>query len=228
MRLSRTIDLTAVTAAQSPQLQFQLSINTEPSYDNVIVEAHTVGQDDWTTLPDLDGGTQTAPPAECSDPGFLLADHPFLRHYLGGANCTAPGTTGTWNSFTGSTSGWEQVAVDLSAYAGKQVEVSISYVTDSGGGGVGAFVDDTKVVVGGATTSADGFEGDTSLWSVPGPPAGGGANAGDWEIGLEPPEFFSGTSTEDTLLLGFGLEQVTTPADRTALMRRALGGLGVR
>jgi hypothetical protein len=39
--------------------------------------------------------------------------------------------------------------------------------------------------------------------------------------------FFAGTSTEDTLLLGVGLEQITAPADRTALMRRALGGLGV-
>ena len=51
MRLTKTVDLTGATAAQ---LQFQLSINTEPAYDNVIVEAHTVGQDDWTTLPDLE------------------------------------------------------------------------------------------------------------------------------------------------------------------------------
>ena len=46
--LLKTIDLTGATAAQ---LQFQLSIDTEPQYDNVIVEAHTVGQDNWTTLP---------------------------------------------------------------------------------------------------------------------------------------------------------------------------------
>ena len=38
------------------------------------------------------------------------------------------------------------MAFDLSAYAGQQVEVSITYVTDPGTGGVGAFVDDTKVV----------------------------------------------------------------------------------
>ncbi|MGH8826055.1 MAG: M14 family zinc carboxypeptidase, partial [Jiangellaceae bacterium] len=95
MRLSQTIDLTAATSAE---LQMQLSYLTEPGYDHVIVEAHTVGQDDWTTLPDLNGGTSTAPPAECTDTGFLLAMHPFLRHYLGGADCTAPGTSGTWNS----------------------------------------------------------------------------------------------------------------------------------
>jgi hypothetical protein len=65
------------------ELQFQLSIDTEPQYDNVIVEAHTVGQDNWTTLPDLNGATQTDPPAECAEGGFLLSMHPFLEHYLG-------------------------------------------------------------------------------------------------------------------------------------------------
>ena len=80
MRLQKTIDLTGATAAES---QFQLSIDTEPQYDNVIVEAHTVGQgDNWTTLPDLNGGTQTDPPAECAEGGFLLSMHPFLEHYL--------------------------------------------------------------------------------------------------------------------------------------------------
>ena len=47
-------------------------------------------------------------------------------------------------------------------------------------------------------------------------------------IGPKTVNFYAGTSTEDTLLLGFGLEQVATPAERTTLMRRAIGGLGVR
>ena len=29
--------------------------NTEEDWDYVFVEAHTVGQDDWTTLPDANG-----------------------------------------------------------------------------------------------------------------------------------------------------------------------------
>ncbi len=59
MRLTRTtVDLTDATSAQ---LQFQLLFNTEPSYDNVIVEAHTPGQDDWTTLPDVNGNSQSDP-----------------------------------------------------------------------------------------------------------------------------------------------------------------------
>ncbi|HEX9372672.1 MAG TPA: hypothetical protein VF897_16795, partial [Roseiflexaceae bacterium] len=31
--------------------------DTEPDWDYVFVEAHTVGQDDWTTLPDANGHT---------------------------------------------------------------------------------------------------------------------------------------------------------------------------
>ena len=148
MRLARTIDLTGVTAGQTPQLQAKLSFDTEPGYDNVIVEAHTVGKDDWTTLPEAGGLTSTDVPAEC-EAGFLLEEHLFLLHYLTlGDACTATGTSGKWNAMTGNSDGWQQATFDLSAYAGKQVEVSISYVTDPSTGGVGAFVDDTKVLAG--------------------------------------------------------------------------------
>ncbi|GGP06897.1 hypothetical protein LDL08_10280 [Nonomuraea glycinis] len=85
---------------------------------------HTVGQDDWTTLPDLNGSTDSVVPSEC-EAGFPLAGHP----------CAATGTSGSWNRFTGNSGGWQPVAFDLSAYAGRQVEVSVSYVTDPGSGG---------------------------------------------------------------------------------------------
>ena len=41
--------------------------------------------------------------------------------------------------------------------------MSISYVTDPGTGGIGAFVDDTKVVDRRRASPADGFEGATAL-----------------------------------------------------------------
>ena len=221
-RLTKTIDL---TGASSGALRFMLSINTEPSYDNLIVETRTPGQDDWTTQPAT--GTTTAPPAECAADGFLLQMHPFLGHYLGGADCTEPGTSGTWNSFTSGTfpAGWQQVEIDLSEYAGQQVEVSISYVTDPASGGIGTFVDDTEVVVDGAVTEADGFEGATSTWTVGGPPEGSAPNAGNWQIGEQLVNIYAGTSTEDTLLLGFGLEQLATDEDRVELLEQALDGL---
>jgi Zinc carboxypeptidase/Immune inhibitor A peptidase M6 len=222
MRLTKTVDLTAATSAQ---LQFQLSINTEPSYDNVIVEAHTPGQDNWTTLADLNGGTNTGRPAECSDPGFLLQIHPFLRHYFSGPDCSGTGSSGTWNRFTASTGGWDQVAFNLAPYVGGQVELSITYVTDPASGGVGAFVDDTRIVINNAVTQADGFEGATSTWTVSPQPAGSPPNSGNWQIGERLLNFYAGTSSEDTLLLGFGLEHLSTDAERADLVRRALGGL---
>ncbi|MBJ7330296.1 MAG: immune inhibitor A [Solirubrobacteraceae bacterium] len=222
MRLKKTIDLTDATAAE---LRFQLSVNTEANYDHVIVEAHTVGQEDWTTLPDAGGATTTDPPAECAADGFLLTLHPFLGHYLGGADCTAPGSSGTWNAFTGAGDSWNPVAFDLSAYAGDQVEVSISYVSDPNTGGIGAFVDDTSVVVDGAVTEADGFEGATSTWTVDGPPADSPPNQGDWQIGERLLKFNAATATDDSVLLGFGLEQLADAGERAEVVKRALDGL---
>ena len=78
MRLGRTFDLTATTAAEQPRFEAQMAWVTEESYDNVLVEAHTVGQEDWTTLPELGGGTSTAVPAECEG-GFYLGAAPVAR-----------------------------------------------------------------------------------------------------------------------------------------------------
>ena len=220
MRLMKTVNLTGKTSAE---LRFQLSLNSETAYDHFIVEAHTVGQNNWTTLPELGGRTSTNRPAQC-DEGFLLDLHPFLGHYFADPGCVGPGSTGTWHSITGSTDGWQQVAYDLSAFAGQQVEVSLTYVTDPGTGGVGAFVDDTRIVVDGVT-SADGFEGQTSTWSVGAAPAGSPPPLNNWVIGAELLDFYAATSTEDTLLLGFGLEQLATNADRTELVSQALNNL---
>jgi Immune inhibitor A peptidase M6 len=220
MRLTRTVDL---TSAQSAALQFQLSAITEPGYDHVIVEARTANGDDWTTLPETGGATSTTPPAECEPGGFLLELHPFLSRYLGGADCTE----GEWHSITGSTGGWQDLTYDLSAFRGGQVEVSITYVTDPAVAGIGAFVDDTRISVDGAEVPAlaDGFEGQTSAWSATGPPEGSPPNSGNWEIGERLINLFAGTSTADTLLLGFGLEQLATGDERADLIGRALGGL---
>src|SRR3712207_6928108 len=88
MRLTRTVDLTDVTAAQTPTLQFALSHDVETGYDNVIVEAHPVGTDAWTTLPEVGGLSDSEPPTAC-EVGVLLERHPFLSHYLTGAAATS-------------------------------------------------------------------------------------------------------------------------------------------
>ena len=188
----------------------------------MIVEAHTAGANDWTTLPDKNGGTSSTVPAECSA-GFLVAKHPFLAHYLTVANpCLDTGTTGAWNSFTGESDGWEQVAFDLSAYAGKQVEVSISYVSDPFTGGTGLFIDDTRVTTTGGPLDAEGFESGLGPWTIAGAPTGSPGNTSEYVRSQALIDSVSAVVTRDSVLLGFGAEQVATPAARSALLGRAL------
>lgn len=226
MRLTRTVDLTGTPASAAPALGFQLSYDTEEGYDNVVVEAHTVGQDDWTTLPDTGGGTTKEPPTEC-DGGFYVNGHPFLAHYLTVTSdgCAATGTSGAWNRFTGSSNGWRPVSFDLSAYAGKQVELSISYITDPGTGGLGVFADDTRLVVGGAAADTEGFETALGPWSVPGPPPGSPRNASDWVRSAALFHSSAAVATQNTVLLGFGLEHVASAAERKQIIGKALSAL---
>ncbi|MFI0236831.1 M14 family zinc carboxypeptidase [Streptomyces sp. NPDC016845] len=222
-RLTRTIDLTNVTAADQPSLRVQLLWDTETGYDHAILEAHTVGAEDWTTLPDTTGFTSNAVPTEC-EAGFLLADHPALTRYLtgSGAACQNTGTSGAWNSLTGSSDDWKTVSYDLSAYAGRSVEVSLAYVTDPGSGGEGVRADNAAVVIGGQVTQNEDFETSLGVWTVPGPPAGSPPAVEDWALAKDLFTTYGAISTPDSVLLGFGLEHVTAPADRNALIRKAL------
>ncbi|KFG01380.1 peptidase M14 [Streptomyces scabiei] len=225
-RLTRTIDLTSVSAADEPTLRTQLLWSTEEGYDHALLEAHTAGADDWTTLPETGGATSTTVPTEC-EAGYFIQGHPALKRYLtlGAGGCTPTGTSGSWNSFTGASDGWQQVEFDLSAYAGKKVEVSLSYVTDPGSGGRGVLADNATVVIGGTPGAVEGFETSLGAWSVPGPPAGSPAVVKDWGLSGELFKTYGAVTTDDTVLLGFGLEQVPAAADRKALLGKALAAL---
>ena len=220
-RLTRTVDLTGVTAADKPTLRTQLLWDTEPGYDNVIVEAHTTGADDWTTLPEAGGATRTTVPAECAA-GFYVGGAPVAEALpdRDDDGCIATGTTGAWNALTGASDGWQQVAFDLSAYAGKSVEISVSYVTDPGSGGHGVLADNASLVVGGTATETEGFETSLGAWSVAGPPPGSPAVLKDWARTGALFQTYGAVTTDDTVLLGFGLEHVSSAADRKALIGR--------
>ncbi|MEU1593053.1 M14 family zinc carboxypeptidase [Streptomyces sp. NPDC005708] len=226
-RLARTIDLTKVGAADKPTLRTRLLWDTEPGYDHAVVEIHTVGADDWTTLPEAGGATSDAVPSECQA-GFLVGEHPWLKHYLTvtANGCTANGTTGTWHSLTGASNGWQQADFDLSAYAGRTVEVSLSYITDPGSGGHGVLVDDTSLVTGGAATGTEGFETSFGAWSVAGPPAGSPAVLKDWARTGALFKTYGAVTTDRTVLLGFGLEHIASAADRAVLIKKSLTALG--
>jgi hypothetical protein len=159
MRPARTVDLTAVPAADTPHLGFAISYDTEPGFDNVIVEAHTVGQDDWTTLPESGGRTDAAVP-DLREEGFLIDEHPFRR-----ADRRRPG---------------DRIGVRKRARR----------LVDSGA------------------------------------PAGSLPNTGDLKI--DPPTVGASVTTRDTVMLGFGVEQITDPTERATVLGDALRYLGVR
>ncbi|HEU5179239.1 MAG TPA: M14 family zinc carboxypeptidase [Candidatus Polarisedimenticolia bacterium] len=217
-RLSRTITVPAGGAT----LEFWTSYNLEFSFDYLVIEAHTVGQDNWTTLPDTNGHTSGDLSDDGACPGGWSALHPFLAHYQTldsqTGRCSPTGSTGAWNAATGNSQGWQQWRIDLSSYAGTQVEVSITVLSDlSVQEFPGVFVDDISVSTGEGTTS---FEGGLDGWTVPGAPPGDGANLNDWvrRGGLGIKEA-AAVATEDTVYMGFGLEGVTGADTRNELMR---------
>ena len=186
----------------------------------MFVEAHEVGQNDWTTLPDINGHTGTDTGQSCPNGWNEL--HPFIDHYqtLNGDTCTSTGTTGSWNAASGNSGGWQQWTVDLAAYAGQQVEISISYTSDWATQGLGTFVDDITTTTGeGATSFETGMDG----WAVTGPPAGSAPNPNNFirTTAAGFPEA-AVVATPNTLYMGFGFEGITGAAARNTVMGRAM------
>jgi hypothetical protein len=175
-RLTRTIDVPASGA----KLSFHLLHDAQFVTDYFFVEAHTVGRDDWTTLRDTGEHSGALPVFDC--PGLLRA-HPFLAHYLRSrrSGCTSDGTTGAWNvAVLFLDLDDDQWTVDLARYAGRSVEISLSYVTGTAVVGGGVAVDDIVVTGAAGSTSFEDDGDPMDGWTVAGPPPGSAANAADW------------------------------------------------
>ena len=232
-RLTHTINVPGGGAT----LSFWTSYNLELDFDYMIVEAHTVGQEDWTTLPDANGHTSDdlSNDQACvegwSDPANT-ADilHPFLTHYQtfnpADGTCSNTGTSGSWNAATGSSGGWQQFQIDLGAFAGSQVEVSITVLSDWGLQQFpGVFVDDIEVSTGEGSTSFEDDGDPTDGWMVPGAPQDDagieGPNVNDWTrrggFGIKEG---AAITTPDSVYLGFGFEGVSGETTRSDVMDR--------
>lgn len=182
-RLKRTISVPKEGAA----LSFWIHRNIETNFDFTFVEARPVGSGSWTTLKDDTGHTSGNPGPSCP---ALLALHPFLRHYLtdkGDGTCKSTGSTGHWWAATGPSTGWESWEVNLSRFAGKDLEIAITYVSDGVGRFDGVSVDDVTVSTGEGTTS---FEDDGNIldgWHPSGPPEGSPESTARWTVGAQGP-----------------------------------------
>jgi murein tripeptide amidase MpaA len=233
-RLAVTLD---VPASGDSKLEFWTSYDIETDWDYMFVEAREVGTESWTTLPDANSHTQTGTGESCPE-GWIDDLHPQLAHYqtAGRSDCSPTGTTGSWNAATGSSGGWQQWRIDLSAYKGKQVELAIAYVTDWGTQGLGVWVDDAEITLGGGAPIAQSFETDTAPWVIAPAPAGTANPDPRW---VQTTEQFSeaavvgaGTATgggyeHDSVYAGFDLSSIATNEERAAFVRSSLRYLGI-
>jgi hypothetical protein len=222
-RLTREV---AVPAAGG-SMTFWTSYDTEADWDHLFVEARTPGGNDWTTLPDANGNTTQATGESCKqeNSGGWRTLHPHLDHYqtqTGASTCAPTGTTGAWNAASGNSGGWQEWSINLSAYAGKTVEISIAYASDWATQGIGVFLDDITLPDGTSTSFEAGLDG----WAIAGPPEGTASNVNNF-IRTDASGFPVGNAiaTPHSLLLGFGLEGVSTADERNAVMGRALDHL---
>ncbi|MFC6148412.1 MULTISPECIES: M14 family metallopeptidase [Mumia] len=218
-RLATTVDL---AGKSSGRLDFKFSADVEAHWDALFVEARPVGTDEWTTLPDLNGHTSQDTGDSCAS-GWVDEIHPQLGHYMNAA-CEPTGSTGAWNAFSGNSAGWQDWTVDLTPYAGKQVELAIVYATDWSTTNLGVWIDDAKVTLDGATAKETSFESDLGAWTVPGAPAGSPGNPNDWERGQASVDEGAAVMTPDTMLFGFGLEGLDA-ASRQDLLSRSMEAL---
>ena len=205
-------------------LTFWTSYDTEAHWDHLFVEARTAGGDNWTTLPDANGHTTQETGDSCAAGWTEL--HPQLERYQtwdGDSTCTPVGSAGgQWHAASGNSAGWQEWSINLGAYAGQTVEISIAYASDWATQNLGVFLDDVTLPDGTSTS----FEDDLGGWTVTGPPEGSGPNGNNW-IRTDASGFPVGAaiSTPDSLLMGFGFEGIDTAANRQRVMERVLAHL---
>ena len=205
--------------AGSPTLKFWASYDIEFDWDYAFVEIAEAGTDDWTTLPDANGSTTQSTGDSCTA-GWVEEIHPFLAHYMD-TDCNPSGTTGEWHAFTGSSGGWYQVEIDLSAYAGKTVDLYISYACDWATQGLGVFVDDIEL----SGYPLEDFEAGMGAWAVSVAPGSSAFNNWTRISGAGFPEG-PAIRTDNSVYLGFGFEAIDTAANRNMVMDRVMKYFG--
>jgi hypothetical protein len=216
-RLTRTVTV----PSGGGTLSFWTSFNTEPHWDFLFVEAHTVGQDNWTTLPSP-GETLQDTGDSCPEGWHDL--HPHLEHYQTlnpDGSCSPVGSTdepGQWHAASGSSGGWQQWEVDLTPYAGQEIELSIAYASDWAVQGLGVFIDDVNLL-GEMTSFETGLDG----WTVTGPPNGSAPNANNFQriTGAGFPEG-AAVAMDESVLMGYGIEGITGVQTRADVAGRTM------
>jgi len=129
-RLGQTFSIPAGGAT----LKFWTYYDIEEDWDYGYVEVHDLSTDQWYTLQ----GTNTVTTLTYN----YGTDNP---------NCpddfepTAYYDNGTWNAFTGNSGDWYQEEMDLTPFAGDDIDVFFTYWTDPYSLGLGWYLDDIEI-----------------------------------------------------------------------------------
>jgi immune inhibitor A len=120
-----------LTGKTAAELRFKTWYDIEESWDFASVQVREVGTEKWTYLQSSITTTEHHPQADVVVP----------------------------HGITGASNGWVDGIFDLSAFAGKNIEVKIEYATDAYSFGAGMYVDDIQVLADNAVVLSDDAEG---------------------------------------------------------------------
>ncbi|MGW9183196.1 immune inhibitor A domain-containing protein [Agromyces sp. NPDC055661] len=121
----------------------------ESDWDYGFVEVSTNGGADWTELKVRgEDGTEVSTPDGYADPNGRMADYGNKKYGL-----------------TGDSHGWAHQYVDLSAYAGQNIQVRLRLATDAAYQDRGWFSDDFALTSGATTVWSDDVENGDNGWT---------------------------------------------------------------
>jgi hypothetical protein len=127
-RLGQTFAIPATGAT----LMFYTNYDIEEDWDYGYVEVHDLTTDEWYTLP----GTNTISTIPNPQDNPNCPDDFEPTAYL---------AAGRWNAFTGSSGGYYPETMDLSAFAGHNIDLYFTYWTDPYTLGRGWYIDDIQI-----------------------------------------------------------------------------------
>lgn len=127
-----------LTNAENAVINFKTWYDIETDWDYASVQVKEVGSDTWTAIQ-----------------GNITTD-------------TDPNEQNPGHGMTGSTNGWVDASFDLSAYAGKNIELKFNYWTDVAVSLTGFYVDDISITVDGSEVLNDNVEEDSSSFDLDG------------------------------------------------------------
>lgn len=140
-------ELAVPASAREARLWMWNDYVIEQDWDYGFVEVSADGGTTWTPLAVHDeAGNLVSTPPNYPDPNRNLAE--FRKS----------------SGLTGTTGGWRHDRVDLTAYAGRTIQVRLNTMTDAAFTERGWFADDFTLVVDGATTWSDDVESGAAGW----------------------------------------------------------------